>query len=410
MRKLILASASPRRREILSSAGFVFDVIPNRKEEEKRGNTPEEIVMHLAEDKAMDVAQQTEKNALVLGADTIVVCEGEIMGKPKDPADAARMLLKLQGRAHQVYTGVAMAERRFGEISISSFCQKTSVFVYPMSEEEIREYIAAGEPMDKAGAYGIQGAFSMYIEKIEGDYLNVVGLPLSRLCRELKTLGVIPGRPCRAVIFDLDGTLADTLVSIAHSTNRSLARLGYPALPVEDYRYYAGDGAKELLKRALRASGDEACENLKRIEPIYAEIFETDCMYQVHPFEGIVETLKELKARGIRLAVLSNKPDARTRDVIASLFGEGLFDYVQGQTDEIRRKPSPDGALKIAEIFGVRPEECMYCGDTNTDMKTGTAAGMYTVGVLWGFRDREELVENGAMELAERPQQLLELL
>ncbi|MDD7024117.1 MAG: Maf family protein, partial [Oscillospiraceae bacterium] len=140
MRKLILASASPRRREILSSAGFVFDVIPSRKEEEKRGNTPEEIVMHLAEDKAMDVAQQTEKNALVLGADTIVVCEGEIMGKPKDPADAARMLLKLQGRAHQVYTGVAMTERRFGEISISSFCQKTSVFVYPMSEEEIREY------------------------------------------------------------------------------------------------------------------------------------------------------------------------------------------------------------------------------------------------------------------------------
>ncbi len=214
----------------------------------------------------------------------------------------------------------------------------------------------------------------------------------------------------KAAIFDLDGTLADTLESIAYSGNRTLERLGLSPLPVENYRYYAGDGAKELCRRILRDSGDTAGERLEEILPVYAEVFKDTCMYRVHPYDGIVELLFELKSRGIRTAVLSNKPHDRAKNVIASLFGTDTFDYVQGQTEGIRRKPSPDGALAIAGVFGVKPEECIYCGDTNTDMETGTAAGMYTVGVLWGFRDRDELLENGAMMLAGKPEDILKLL
>lgn len=214
----------------------------------------------------------------------------------------------------------------------------------------------------------------------------------------------------KAAIFDLDGTLADTLESIAYSANQALARLGYEALPVPDYRYYAGDGARELLKRALYASGDTSGERLEEIEPVYAGIFERDCMYKVHPYDGIEELLSVLRKQGIRTAVLSNKPHARTVDVINRLFVPGTFDYVQGQMEGIERKPSPAGAFKIAEVFGVQPEECIYLGDTNTDMKTGRAAGMFTVGVLWGFRGKEELLENGAMKLAEHPADIEELL
>lgn len=214
----------------------------------------------------------------------------------------------------------------------------------------------------------------------------------------------------KAVIFDLDGTLADTLASIARSANMALAHLGYPALPKDNYRYYAGDGARELMKRVLTDSGDPACSRMDEIMPIYGKIFEKECMYEVHPYDGIPETLEALKQRGLKIAVLSNKPDARTHDVIRDLFGTELFDYVQGQTEKIRRKPCPDGALEIARVFGVKPEECLYCGDTNTDMQTAVAAGMFPIGVLWGFRDRQELLENGAKALAEVPADILKQL
>ena len=152
----------------------------------------------------------------------------------------------------------------------------------------------------------------------------------------------------KAAIFDLDGTLADTLASIAHSANMALEQLGFPALPLDNYRYYAGDGAQELMKQALAACGDTACSRLEEIMPVYAAIFEKECMYQVHPYDGIPEVLEALKQQGLKIAVLSNKPDARTHDVIRDLFGTELFDYVQGQTEKIRRKPCPDGALEIA--------------------------------------------------------------
>ena len=140
------------------------------------------------------------------------------------------------------------------------------------------------------------------------------------------------------------------------------------------------------------------------------EEFSKYCMYEVKPFPGIPELLSELQAEGIRTAVLSNKPDAQTREVVRSLFGDKLIDMVQGQTEEVPRKPAPDGALRIAAAFGLEPSECMYLGDSDTDMKTGRAAGMYTVGVLWGFRNREELLKNGAEALAEKPEDIKTLV
>ena len=221
----------------------------------------------------------------------------------------------------------------------------------------------------------------------------------------------------KALIFDLDGTLSDSLTSIAYSANSSLRKEGLSELPRENFRYYAGDGAKELVRRYLKDTKNISCSldpldeaNLEHFYRSYMEEFSKYCMYEVKPFPGIPELLLELQAEGIRTAVLSNKPDAQTREVVRSLFGDKLIDMVQGQTEEVPRKPAPDGALRIAAAFGLEPSECMYLGDSDTDMKTGRAAGMYTVGVLWGFRNREELLKNGAEALAEKPEDIKTLV
>ncbi len=214
----------------------------------------------------------------------------------------------------------------------------------------------------------------------------------------------------KACIFDLDGTLADTLVSIATATNKALEAVGCPPQPTDAYRYYAGDGARTLIRRALKAAGDTSCGKFDETYRVYCDIFEKDCTFKVTVFDGMTQVLEQMKAEGLRLAVLSNKPHERAKDVIRKLFGEGLFDVVQGQVDGLAKKPDPSGALKIMEGFGLTPETCMYIGDTNTDMKTGNSAGMYTVGVLWGFRDKKELLDNHAQALAQRPEDLLRLV
>ncbi len=181
--KLILASQSPRRRELLAQIGLEFTVKQSDCEEVMVGETPEEIVKALSCQKAKAVAAQAESGCVVLGADTVVVLDGTILGKPKDEEDAFRMLWALQGRAHTVYTGVTLVDTESG--CVNSFAEGTLVHVWPMTEEEIRTYVATKEPMDKAGAYGIQGRFAAFIEKIEGDYANVVGLPVARVYHEL---------------------------------------------------------------------------------------------------------------------------------------------------------------------------------------------------------------------------------
>lgn len=185
MKDIILASASPRRRELLTQAGFVFTVKVSDAEEIITEKEPDKIVRELAFLKAKVVAA-SEEDALVIGADTIVAAEGKVLGKPHSREEAFSMLSMLQGKTHQVYTGVALFTKKAEKETQKVFAEKTEVTFYPMTEKEIWDYIDTGEPMDKAGAYGIQGRAAVYVEKICGDYNNVVGLPVARLYQELK--------------------------------------------------------------------------------------------------------------------------------------------------------------------------------------------------------------------------------
>lgn len=189
--RVILASASPRRKELLTQIGIAYEVMPSRTEEKTEKKLPEEIVQELSAQKAAEVyarlEEQGEDGYTVIGADTIVSFQGEVMGKPRDREDACRMLRILQGNTHQVYTGVTLCQKPSGHpAKFHTFYEKTDVSMYSMPEEEIEAYVATGEPMDKAGAYAVQGRCAAYIRGICGDYNNVVGLPVGRLYQELK--------------------------------------------------------------------------------------------------------------------------------------------------------------------------------------------------------------------------------
>ncbi len=205
MLKVILASASPRRRELLTQMGVAFEVLPALGEEIMTKDNPAEVVQELALRKAKEVADRLEvpgrtieqglktaerQEILILGADTVVVYNGVILGKPKDEAEAVSMLSMLSGRTHSVFTGVALIYVKGDVATAHHFYEETNVTMYPLSEAEIAAYVATGEPMDKAGAYGIQGKGAIYIEKIQGDYNNVVGLPIARIYQEMKKLGI----------------------------------------------------------------------------------------------------------------------------------------------------------------------------------------------------------------------------
>lgn len=183
-RKIILASASPRRRELLAQAALDFSVCPSDVEENFTDKEPERVVVNLASVKALDVAAKQLKfddDRIVLGADTIVVCDKQILGKPKDDEDAKRILRILSGHTHYVYTGVCFVENRGGALISHTFFEKTDVTMYDMTEDQISWYVSTREPSDKAGAYGIQGIGGVFVSSICGDYNNVVGLPLARV-------------------------------------------------------------------------------------------------------------------------------------------------------------------------------------------------------------------------------------
>lgn len=183
--RLILASQSPRRRELLEQIGIEFTVQPSTVEEKITETDPRKVVQELAHQKAEDVAASVSEGT-VLGADTIVVLDGKIMGKPKSRGHAVEMLQSLQGRTHSVFTGVALIRKGAGSEQTLQFAEETQVTMYLMSREEIENYVDTKEPMDKAGAYGIQGRCAAFIERISGDYNNVVGLPVARIYQELK--------------------------------------------------------------------------------------------------------------------------------------------------------------------------------------------------------------------------------
>lgn len=192
--RIILASASPRRRELLTQIGLKFDIITADVEEHSDSHEPSQVVMDLSALKAEAVLEQLlhqqEEDILVIGADTIVSCDGKILGKPRNEQDAVSMLERLQDRGHQVYTGMTLLYRRAGERQPvkKQFYEETEVFFYPMSRAEIEDYVSSKDPMDKAGSYGIQGFCARYIKEIRGDYNNVVGLPVGRLYQEMKGL------------------------------------------------------------------------------------------------------------------------------------------------------------------------------------------------------------------------------
>lgn len=188
---LILASASPRRRELLGYLGVPFEVIPSQYEEVTPGEHPDPaaLAVHLAAEKALDVARR-RPGALVLGADTIVVLGSRIYGKPADPQGACRMLRELSGRTHEVITGTALVRLRDGTPEIHTFPTRTEVTFRALADPEIEAYVATGEPLDKAGSYGAQALGMLLIERLQGDYPNVVGLPVTPLALLLRRLGV----------------------------------------------------------------------------------------------------------------------------------------------------------------------------------------------------------------------------
>jgi len=206
--KYILASASPRRRELLAQSGISFEIIPSNVEEKITKSAPHDIVMELASLKANDVYQNlvlsshrnihinsgkdpdisSAENLTVIGADTIVVYHDEILGKPADKAEAYDMLSLLANRTHQVYTGVSLIAQKEGRKLHRTFYEKTDVTFYPITKEDLHAYVESGDSLDKAGAYGIQGTFAIHVKCIHGDYNNVVGLPIGRLYQELNQL------------------------------------------------------------------------------------------------------------------------------------------------------------------------------------------------------------------------------
>lgn len=213
----------------------------------------------------------------------------------------------------------------------------------------------------------------------------------------------------KCCIFDLDGTLLDTVHALTKTMNLTLAEFGLEPVTEEETKLFVGDGYRNFVIRAFgsRGAGEQtiglAC-------PVYVRFFQENCLYRVDAYDGIRELLARLKERQIRLAVVSNKGQAQAAENIEYVFGKGYFDLVLGEREGIPRKPDPAGPLYAARTLGASPAECLYLGDTNTDMRTGIAAGMDTVGVTWGFRSREELAAFHPRYLASHPLDILRIM
>ncbi len=214
----------------------------------------------------------------------------------------------------------------------------------------------------------------------------------------------------KACIFDLDGTLTDTLESLAFSVNETMKEIGMPQITEDQCRQFVGNGAKVLIEKTLRAAGDENLNRFEEAFEVYGRIFDDNCTYKVKPYDGIPEMLHQMKERGMKLGVLSNKPDRQAVHVVSEIFGTDTFDIVQGQKEGIPRKPDPAAALSIAGQFGISPKEAIYIGDSEVDAATGKAAGMDTILVSWGFRPKEELREAAPEWLVDRAEEIMAII
>ena len=213
----------------------------------------------------------------------------------------------------------------------------------------------------------------------------------------------------KAVIFDLDGTLLDTLQDLADAVNGVLSRSGFPEHGLEAYRYFVGDGVEYLARRALPEKYRDEATVTGFVTAIMDE-YSQRWPNHTCPFEGIPELLDALTARRIRMAILTNKPDDSTRVMVSKLLPRWQFHIILGATPLLPKKPDPQGASQIADYLKLPPQAFLYVGDSDIDMKTASAAGMYAVGVLWGFRIADELIRSGAKVLIDKPLELLKLL
>lgn len=211
-------------------------------------------------------------------------------------------------------------------------------------------------------------------------------------------------------IFDLDGTVLDTIHTIAYYANRALVKNGIEPIDENEYKQLVGRGIANLVRGMLERRGCYSESLYERVYCDYDTAYNADVAYKTTIFDGLKEILDALKQRNMKLAIVSNKPDFAVQRVVCALYGDGYFDYVTGQKPNGMLKPDPSEVLLAMQSFQTAREECVYVGDTGVDMQTGRNAGLFTIGVLWGFREREELLENGADRLVAHPQELYEAI
>lgn len=207
-------------------------------------------------------------------------------------------------------------------------------------------------------------------------------------------------------IFDLDGTLVNSLYDLADSVNIVLERHGYPIRETEEYKYFVGNGALKLIERALPEDARSE-KNIRTIHDEFSKVYAEHFACKTKEYDGVKELLCELKKRGCMLAVASNKPDIFSKQVVKVIFGDGIFDNVHGKRDGVPTKPSPDIMLDIMAELGVKPEDCIHSGDSNVDVATAHNAGIECIGCTWGFRPEEELRAAGADFIAHKPMDIL---
>lgn len=213
----------------------------------------------------------------------------------------------------------------------------------------------------------------------------------------------------KACLFDLDGTLLNTITTITHFCNYALGRYGISPIECEECKLFVGDGAKKLVERMLKSKNAYSEEMFDEVYKCYMDAYDANPTHLTEPYEGIEDMLSSLKDRGIRVGVISNKPDYAAKSVCAQKLPSELVDAVQGQIEGVPVKPDVSGPMQVLEKLGALPGETIYAGDSGVDMQTGKSLKCFTVGVLWGFRSAEELMENGADRIISSPLEIIDI-
>ena len=212
----------------------------------------------------------------------------------------------------------------------------------------------------------------------------------------------------KAVLFDLDGTLANSLKDLADATNYAIGKFGFHERKVEEYKYFAGDGMPKMIERALPEDNNDS-ETVSKILPIFLDFYGLHFCDNTRAYDGMPDVIDNLKAKGIKVAVVTNKAEEMAHKVVSNLYGD-RFDLIFGKRDGIPPKPDPTAALRTMEFLGVKPCECVFVGDSKMDVMTGVNSGAYPVGVLWGFRKEDELISGGAKSIIKQPKELLAII